>query len=125
MTICNLIHNPHVGFKVAVRCRIYQVSVLQSKARISFDVVEISILQTNIMINDKKYCYVSYQLFFNVMGIQFYEAFKIEMYSLMSLCLKHLVSHRFHYAYDFRVDDENLTLRNPGFVQISYVCQTY
>ena len=60
MTICNLIHNTHIGFKVAVRCRIYQVSVLQSKARISVDVVEISILLNNIMINDKKYYSITF-----------------------------------------------------------------
>ena len=83
--------------------------MLQSKARTSVDVVEIFILLNNIMINDKKYFYVSYQLFFTLMGIQFYEAFNSEMYSLMSLRLKHLVSHGFHYAY-FRVDEENLSL---------------
>ena len=53
------------------------------------------------------------------MGIQFYEAFKIEMYSLMSLCLKHLVSHGFHYAYAFRVDDEGTyaSLKFPMYVK--------
>ena len=78
MTTCNLTHNTHIGFKVAVRCQIYQVSVLQSKARISVDVVEISILLNNIMINDKKYFCVSYQLFFTVMGIQFYEVLTVK-----------------------------------------------